>query len=205
MNELRESTMISALNNIQEAYKGFFTQLTDAKHSVQKIFDDTYSDEDKFRVASMGLKILGTLSLAFIAINILSAFNNRSFSILKFTFCGLYFVIGHDSLKTGDNLHKRLAQRIPYREEVLAHGFQEQGKDEWQKVQRVRRQDGFFAALRQGIASLETLADSGEAVLAGDEQEEKVLLSRGLSKIIFEDTIVFKRIFDWAISQTAEE
>ena len=197
--------MTSVLSNIQEAYKGFFTQLQEVGAPIQRVFSDEYSEEDTIHVSSIGLKVLGTFSLAFVALITLHTLYRRSFSISKFVFSGLFFVIGHDSLKAGDNLYKRCVKQKPSYEGALAHGLHEKGKDELAKVQQVRKQDGIWAAFKQGLSSTKDLAKSGVKAIAGDEQENEKLLGRGISKIAFEGTIVLKPIFDWALSQEIEE
>ena len=196
--------MILVLSNIQEAYQDFFQQLQEVVPPVRRLFANEYLEEDVDHVSSIGLKVIGTFSLSFIVLIALHTFYRRSLSISKFVVSGLFFIIGHDSLKTGDNIYKRSVKNRTYYGEAFAHGFGEKGKDEWAKVQKVREQQGFLAAVGQVMSSAKDLAKSGGRVLMRDEREKLNILGRGVSKLAFNDTIVFKSIFDRIVSLTSE-
>ena len=115
--------MYRILSNIQDSYRGFFTELQEIRELKQRVSSDECSEEDVLKATSLALKFLGTFSLAFLGLIALHSLYHRSVSISKFIFSGIFFITGHDLLKAGENVCRRF-KKFPTDNRMMANGFQ---------------------------------------------------------------------------------
>lgn len=189
--------------NIRESYQDFFEEIKETQEFAKKTTEVPLSEEEileyNFRIGSIALKVFGTLNLICFGLITFRTLKSRSLSIKKCFFGGVFLINGHDLLKAGSNMYDQFVKDSYSYNKVLVNGLSIKKKEEWEKLQKVKKRKGKFAAFKASFSSAKDLSSSGIKAMYGDEKEEARLYRKGISSMMLDGTYLLKPIVDWIL------